>query len=122
MCNDDLYRLSYDSSLRVLKNVIPYIAEDDETKARLARAVKDVPRIIASEFSCKVEDVDSRNVVNAAKMCREIQVMLSFCRDLNGQFINGKMCAELMGAYGFVENGLMETVGVGSVSMEGLGC
>jgi hypothetical protein len=111
MRTDELYRLSYDASLAVIKGVVPFISGDEDTRTRLFKAVREVPRIIAAEFVCDVEKMDAANIVRAAKMCREICVMLSYCREFDGQFVNGRMCSELIGSYGLIKNKLCEIVG-----------
>lgn len=96
----DLYAKSYAASLTILKNVVPFIKNGDVLRGKLTHSAKEVPRLIAAGLHGSVPLLrKSHTLGEAALCCRESVVMLSFCRDLHGQFINGALCAELISTY-----------------------
>lgn len=100
MPGDELYRKSYMASLTVLKNVVPFIKSGDDVGEKLSHSAKEVPRLIATGLhECMTEIRKSHVLGEAALLCSESVVMLSFCRDLHGQFINGALCGELIDTY-----------------------
>lgn len=98
--SDELYRKSYKASLTILKNVVPFIKNGDDVGEKLSHSAREVPRLIATGLhECMTEIRRSHVLGEAALLCSESVVMLSFCRDLHGQFINGALCGELIDAY-----------------------
>ncbi|MFH0800520.1 MAG: hypothetical protein V2A66_10135 [Pseudomonadota bacterium] len=98
--DDPLYRQSYSASIAVHRNIAPYLSEGDDTGTKLGHSAREVPRLIAAGLhsgitsSCKAQALGE-----AALRCTEAIVMLSFCRDLHGRFINGPLCADLIETY-----------------------
>lgn len=106
--DDPLYRGCYGASIAVLKNVIPFISsDDDDIGDQLGRSVKAVPRLLATALHANMPDDRKKRSMNEASLnCREAAVMLSFCRDLHGRFINASLCSELIDTYRRVANEL----------------
>ncbi len=99
-CINEVMGNSYEASIMVLKFVVPFLADEDETKLRLMNMVKKIPCVIASYPEKNVRDpLDSELLVFAAQMCRESAVILSYCRDLNSRFVNSNMCEQLIKTY-----------------------
>lgn len=121
--HEELYSRSYGASLSVIKNVAPFLNEDDETRARLVRSVQSISCLIASDLcGGNTENARSEAIGDAVRMCREAVVMLSYCKDLHGRFINGSLCDDLMDVYRFIGKELEAFVSIQRTTMEGLGC
>jgi len=99
-CVNEMMGNSYEASIMVLKFVVPFLADEDETKLRLMNMVKRIPCMIASYPEKNTRDqLEPELLVFAAKMCREVAVILSYCRDLNSRFVNSNMCEQLIKTY-----------------------
>lgn len=100
LLSDELYQESYSASIAVLKNVVPFFADSEGAAAKLSKSVKAVPMLIAEGFHEGAPPIRRSNALSeAALCCREAVVMLSYCRDLHGRFINGALCADLIETY-----------------------
>ena len=96
----ELYTRTYGASLSVLKNVVPFLGKGDDMVARLSKSVKAVPRLVAAGLHGSVPQTRKEfSLGEAASRCRETVVMLSYCRDLHGRFVNSALCAELIELY-----------------------
>ncbi len=101
---EELVAMSYQASLRVLKNVVPFAETEDDTAATLARLVKSVPRNLAAGLAPHATASQGEcSLSEAMRCCRELCVMLAYCRDLSGQFINGGFVAQLIETYRGIE-------------------
>jgi len=121
--NAELYHRSYGASITVLKRVVPYLGEDDETRMRLSKSVKSISRLIASNLGCGFMTADRDGALSEVlRKCRGTEVMLSYCRDLHGRFINGSLCGELIETYRFVGDEIEKLIMNHKPLMEGLGC
>lgn len=109
---DNLLKKSYQISLAVMKDVVPFIGHGDDTRKRLSRSAKIVPRLIAAGIGNSLEPARQQHTLSEAALhCREAVVMLSFCRDLHARYVNSKLCADLINAYVEIANELGIMVG-----------
>ena len=105
----ELSARSYRASISVLKEVIPYLREDDEVRTRLEKSVKTISMLVAADVRGSDESMKrSCAVSEAMRRCRETVVMLSYCRDLHDRFINRSLCEELISIYRYVSDALVE--------------
>ena len=121
--SEDIYQKGYDASLSILKNVIPYIDENDFIKQRLSGHVQGIACTLALLHTDVGETGLSEGVMSevAAKCC-EVIVMLNYCRDLRGQFINAVLCENLIRIYRSIHDRIWDLAKGGEVKMEGVGC
>lgn len=109
---NELLEQSYNASLAVLRSVVPFLSGGDEMRNRLQRSVRSIPRLIAAGMSPDVaHNRKTYSISEAGIHCRETVVMLSYCKDLHGRFINGNLCAELIGIYQNVGDELQRYLG-----------
>jgi len=93
----DMMNECYSASIDVIRRIIPYLANDDDIRDNLYRSVKSISCSLAalrSDIGVRNEDVEL-----TIKRCREVVVMLSYCKDLHGRFVNGNFCDRLMDTY-----------------------
>lgn len=94
-----LYSRSYDASISVIKNIVPFI-NGDGACAKLKTTVTAVPMLIAAGLMGSVSDERrEQSLCEAALCCREAIVILSYCRDLHSRFVNRILCSDLISTY-----------------------
>jgi len=102
MHDDDLVNTSYEASLAVMKKVMPFVSKD-EAGRQLERSVISIPGLIAAGNVPNIAaDKREHALGEAVQFCRQAIVILSFCRDLYGRFVNGALCTELIKTYRMV--------------------
>lgn len=106
-----LVQQSYDASLSVLRAVVPFLAGAG-MRGRLARGVQAVPRLLAAALCGDVPGPRRGHALSEASLhCREAVVMLSYCRDLYGRFVNGAICSDLIERYRMIDAELGHLLG-----------
>lgn len=107
----ELVQQSYGASLSVLRAVVPFLARGSMAM-RLAHGVQTVPRLLAAALCGDVPKLRRTHAVaEASLLCREAVVMLSYCRDLHGRFVNGALCSELIERYRMIDAELGRVLG-----------
>lgn len=111
---DDLFHRSYRASLAVVRSVAPFLSRRDGAATRLTRNVTAIPRLVAAALHGHVPEARwSHALAEAGCCCREAVVMLSYCRDLHGRFVNGALCAELIEVYRAIDGEIAQLLGRG---------
>ena len=121
--DDDLYRRSYDASIVVLKNVIPFLKDDDMMRYKLANSVQVISSLVAADVAdrpAKCSRVFA--LAEASRKCREVVVMLSYCKDLHGQFINGNLCEGIINTYRNIDDRIKALSEISIPKMKMIGC
>lgn len=99
---EPLFREAYQASLRIMKHVVPYLLPEtiDGLSSALAKTATEIPKLIAASGGYGLKSsLGERSRYEAVRGCHEMIVMLSQCRDLYGQKVNGRLCADLIDVY-----------------------
>ncbi len=120
---EDVFQKSYEASLSILRNVVPYIDEDDFIRQRLSDYVQSIACALAlMETDSSVVGSNDNIAIDVVAKCCEVVVMLNYCRDLHSQFINAKLCDSLISTYRSIQSQTSKHPKVNKVIMEGIGC
>ena len=98
----DVYQNSYNSSLEVMEKIVPKLPEIEKNDLRLQinRSCKAVPRLIAEGYAKKHQTKGFQKYLDDANgESNEMIVSLSHCKDLYYNYIDKKMCEELIDIY-----------------------
>lgn len=93
---------TYQASLLVMKRVAPFIPQEaSNLRQDLIVTTMDIPRSLAAA-------VDDRVFAPTLSKLSDAIVLLSFCRDLHGQWINAALCESVVETYQQVSEALRE--------------
>lgn len=98
----EVYQVSYEAMLKVMKEVIPYlpVREKYDLTDQLSRSAKAIPRLIAEGYAKRHQRLGFKKYVDDAMgECNETVVSLSQSRDLYGSSVDIKTCEELIQSY-----------------------
>ncbi len=98
----EVYQNTYKACIEVIKSIIPQIPEIEKNDLRnqLRRSVKAIPRLIAEGYAKRHQAHGFQKYLDDAMgECNETIVGLEQCRDLYGEFIDTKLCENLIDLY-----------------------
>jgi len=98
----DVYQRAYRACLLVMTKIIPKLPESEkyDLKNQLSRSSKAVPRLIAEGFAKKHQKAGFQKYLDDAMAeSNETQVGLCQCRDIYPQYIDIKLCEDLIKEY-----------------------
>lgn len=114
----DLFHKSYSASLAVIRSVAPFLSRSNGS-ARLRKGATTVPRLIAAALlGIAPSERRVHALLEAGFLCREMLVILSFCRDLHSRFINSALCSELIETYRSIDAEILRHVDGGRGKLE----
>lgn len=98
----EVFQNSYNASLIVMKSIVPKLPsiEKYDLKVQLSRSCKAIPRLIAEGYAKRHQLKGFRKYLDDSMAeSNEMIVSLSHCRDLYSNFIDVKICNELIDIY-----------------------
>jgi four helix bundle protein len=98
----EVYRNTYKACIEVIKRIISGIpdVERNDLKSQLRRSVKAIPRLIAEGYAKRHQKHGFQKYLDDAMgECNETIVGLEQCRDLYGEFVDKKLCEQLIDLY-----------------------
>ena len=98
----EVYQNSYRACIEVMTKVIPVIPEIErnDLKSQLRRSAKAIPRLIAEGYAKRHQTKGFQKYLDDAMgECNETIVGLEQCRDLYGEFVDKRLCEELVDLY-----------------------
>jgi four helix bundle protein len=98
----EVYQNIYKACIEVMKRIIPGIPviEKNDLKSQLRRSVKAIPRLIAEGYSKRHQKHGFQKYLDDAMgECNETIVGLEQCRDLYGDFLDKRLCEQLIDLY-----------------------
>lgn len=98
----EVYQNTYKACIEVIKSIIPQIPEIEKNDLRnqLRRSVKAIPRLLAEGYAKRHQAHGFQKYLDdAIGECNETIVGLEQCRDLYGEFIDTKLCENLIDLY-----------------------
>lgn len=101
----DVYQKSYQAALTVNKEIVPKLPDTEkfDLKDQLRRASKAIPAIIAEGYAKKHHKRDWQKYIDdAIGEANEMIVHLSLVKDLYPNFIDVKLCEELIKTYDII--------------------
>jgi len=98
----DVYQNTYRGCIEVIRRIIPEIPdiEKNDLKSQLRRSVKAIPRLIAEGYAKRHQKHGFQKYLDDAMgESNETIVGLEQCRDLYGEFVDRRLCEELIDLY-----------------------
>jgi four helix bundle protein len=98
----EVYQNTYRACIKVMKGIIPEIPdiEKNDLKSQLRRSVKAIPRLIAEGYAKRHQTHGFQKYLDDAMgECNETIVGLEQCRDLYGEFVDKRLCEQLVDLY-----------------------
>jgi four helix bundle protein len=98
----EVYQNTYKACIEMMKRVIPGIPdiEKNDLKSQLRRSVKAIPRLIAEGYAKRHQKKGFQKYLDDAMgECNETIVGLEQCRDLYGDFLDNRLCEQLIDLY-----------------------
>jgi len=98
----DVYRNSYKACIEVMTKIIPSLPESEkfDLKKQLSCSAKAIPRLIAEGYAKRHQKYGFQKYLDDAMAeCNETIVGMEMCRDIFGNYIDNKLCQELVNIY-----------------------
>lgn len=98
----EVYQGAYKGCIEVITRIIPTIPEfeKNDLKSQLRRSVKAIPRLIAEDYAKRHQKHGFQKYLDDAMgESNETIVGLEQCRDLYGEFVDRRLCEELIDLY-----------------------
>ncbi len=98
----EVYTNTYNSMLIVMARVVPKLPQMEkyDLADQLSRACKSAPRLIAEGYAKRHQRAGFQKYLDdAMSECNEMVVSLSQCRDLYHEYVDVKLCDDLIDAY-----------------------
>lgn len=98
----DVYQRAYKASILVMTEIVPKLPEKEkyDLKDQVSRSSKAVPRLIAEEFAKKHQKAGFQKYLDDAMAeSNETQVSLCHCRDIYLNYVDIKLCDDLIKEY-----------------------
>jgi four helix bundle protein len=97
-----VYQNSYSACIEVMTKIIPSLPESEkfDLKKQLSSSVKAIPRLIAEGYAKRHQKYGFQKYLDDAMAeCNETIVGMEMCRDIFGNYIDKKLCQELVNIY-----------------------
>ena len=98
----EVYQNSYSASIEVVSKIVPKLPkfEQDDLADQLRRSAKAIPRLVAEGYSKKHQKKGfQRYLDDAMAESNEMIVSLSHARDLYPNYVDPKLCENLIDVY-----------------------
>jgi four helix bundle protein len=98
----EVYQNSYSASIEVISKIVPKLpkCEQDDLSDQMRRSAKAIPRLIAEGYSKKHQKKGFQKYIDdALAESNEMIVSLSHTRDLYSNYVDPKLCEELIDIY-----------------------
>jgi len=98
----DVYQNSYKACIKMMTQIIPNLPDSEkfDLKKQLSCSVKAIPRLIAEGYAKRHQRHGFQKYLDDAMAeCNETIVGMEMCRDIFGQYVDLKLCEELVGIY-----------------------
>jgi four helix bundle protein len=98
----EVYQNTYSASVEVISKIVPKLprVEQDDLADQLRRSAKAIPRLIAEGYSKKHQKKGFQKYLDDAMAeSNEMIVSLSHVRDLYPNYVNPKLCENLIDIY-----------------------
>ncbi|MBE9480106.1 MAG: four helix bundle protein [Bacteroidetes bacterium] len=95
-----VYQVTYDSMLKVMKNLIPFLPESEkyDLKSQISRSCKAIPRLIAEGYAKRHQKAGFQKYLDDAMgECNETIVSIEQIKDIYAIKID--LCSELIKIY-----------------------
>ena len=95
-----VYQVTYDSMLKVMKNLIPFLPESEkyDLKSQISRSCKAIPRLIAEGYAKRHQKAGFQKYLDDAMgECNETIVSIEQIKDIYA--IKIELCSELIKIY-----------------------
>lgn len=97
-----VYQNSYKACIKVMAQIIPNLPDSEkfDLKKQLSSSVKAIPRLIAEGYA-KIHQKHGfqKYLDDAMAECNETVVGIEMCRDIFGEYVDVKLCEEMVGVY-----------------------
>ena len=97
-----VYQSSYNASLKIMKGFVPKLPdiEKNDLCVQMSRSCKAIPRLIAEGYAKKHQKKGFQKYLDDANgESNEMIVCLNHCNDLYEEYIDEKLCNELIDCY-----------------------
>jgi four helix bundle protein len=98
----EVYEKTYRACIEVMTKIIVGIPdiEKNDLKSQLRRSVKAIPRLIAEGYAKRHQKHGFQKYLDDAMgECNETIVGLEQCKDLYGEFVDKRLCEQLIDLY-----------------------
>jgi four helix bundle protein len=98
----EVYQKSYKACISVMTQIIPNLPESEkfDLKHQLSESVKAIPRLIAEGYAKRHQRRGFQKYLDDAMAeCNETIVGIEMCRDIFGEYVDMKLCEELVRIY-----------------------
>ena len=98
----EVYQDTYSASIQVINKIVPNLprTEQNDLVDQLRRSAKAIPRLIAEEYSKKHQKKGFQKYLDDAMAeSNEMIVSLSHTRDLYSNYVDPKLCENLINLY-----------------------
>jgi len=98
----EVYQRSYEACIRVMAKVIPNLPDSEkfDLKKQLSSSVKAIPRLIAEGYAKRHQKHGFQKYLDDAMAeCNETIVGMEMCKDIFGEYVDMKLCEELVRIY-----------------------
>ncbi len=101
----EVYQRSYKSCILIMTRIIPKLPDSEkyDLKDQLARSSKAIPRLIAEGFAKKHQRAGFQKYLDDAMAeANETQVSLCQCKDIYLNYLDLKLCEDLIKEYDII--------------------
>ena len=98
----DVYQRTYKAAIVVMKKIIPKLPDSEkyDLKDQLSRLCKAIPRLIAEGYAKRHQKHGFQKYLDDAMAeCNETVVSVSQCKYIYSQYVDIKLCEELIDTY-----------------------
>jgi len=98
----EVYQNSYKACIEVMTQIIPNLPESEKFDLRhqLSESVKAVPRLVAEGYAKRHQRHGFQKYLDDAMAeCNETIVGMEMCKDIFGEYVDVKLCEELVRIY-----------------------
>ena len=98
----EVYQNSYKAAIDVMKKIVPKLPdiEQKDLKMQISRACKAIPRLIAEGYGKRHQKRGFQKYLDdSISESNEMIVCISQCKDIYDNFVDVKLCNELIDTY-----------------------
>ncbi len=98
----EVYQNSYKACIKVMTQIIPNLPESEkfDLKHQLSESSKAIPRLVAEGYAKRHQRHGFQKYLDDAMAeCNETIVGMEMCKDIYGDYVDIRLCEELVGVY-----------------------